>query len=52
MSNQITNKDLHDVLSSIKDNHLSHIEKATDRTNWLLGTLIVAVLIAPFIGGM
>ena len=50
MSNQVTNKDLLRVLSDIKDNHLSHIEKSTGRTNWLLSVLIVAVLAAPFIG--
>ena len=34
--NEITNKDLHDVLNNMKDNRLSHIEKNTEETNRLL----------------
>ena len=33
---KVTNKDLHNVLTNIKDNHLNHIEKNTEETNRIL----------------
>ena len=48
--NEVTNKDLLLKLADIKDNRLTQIQQSTSRTNWLLATLIVAVLIAPFMG--
>ena len=35
---KITNKDLHNVLTNMKDNHLAHIEKNTEETNKILSS--------------
>ena len=49
MSNQVTNKDLHNVLTDMKDNHLRHIEDNTKWTKWLLGAIFIGVVVNPWL---
>ncbi len=54
MSNEIENKDLLNVLTEMKDNHLRHIEKHTENTlketgstNKLLIGVIITLVVVP-----
>ena len=46
--NEVTNKDLLQTLSDLKDNHLNHIEKNTSMTKWLIAIIAVEVALILF----